>query len=128
MDMKFLDKPMTKEELTELFKSRRRGRSTRSSCPAYAVHPVNTGLAISHGQRLLDRPPEPVIGPAGGWTRWRAMTPQSLSALLTTSSNASAPSVFAAFTLSCLPSSPISRWRTTVACVISGAMPSSRRA
>jgi hypothetical protein len=24
--------------------------------------------------RLLDRPPEPVIGPAKGWTRWQAMT------------------------------------------------------
>jgi hypothetical protein len=24
---------------------------------------------------LLDRPPEPVIGPAKGRTRWRAMTP-----------------------------------------------------
>jgi hypothetical protein len=51
------------------------------SCPAKAGHPVITALAVCTPRapfrfwRLLDRPPEPVIGPAtSGRTRWRTMT------------------------------------------------------
>ena len=48
-------------------------------------------------------------------------------ALLTASSIASRPCAFAARTLSCLPSSPIWRWRATVAFAINGSMPSSAK-
>ena len=53
---------------------------------------------------------------------------QVLVALLMVSRSASRPCVLAARTLSCLPSSPSSRWRATVASAISGSTPSSRQA
>ena len=44
------------------------------SCSAKAEHPVNPVV-----RRLLDHPPEPVIGPAtSGRTRWRMMTGNDL--------------------------------------------------
>src|SRR5258708_17457673 len=46
------------------------------SCPANAGHPVMMVW------RLLDRPPEPVIGPARGRTRWRAMTSENAVVLV----------------------------------------------
>ncbi len=48
------------------------------SCPAKAGHPViaTAGFVLKR-RRLLGRPPEPVIGPAEGRTRWRTMTAES---------------------------------------------------
>jgi len=37
--------------------------------------PAKAGIQYpQHRRWVLDRPPEPVIGPAKGRTRWRAMT------------------------------------------------------
>src|SRR5437660_6771574 len=45
------------------------------------VMPGECGASSNHQrQRLLDRPPEPVIGPAKGRTRWRAMTAECADA------------------------------------------------
>jgi hypothetical protein len=51
---------------------------TSLSCPAKAGHPVIAKLEINPVlRRILDHPPEPLIGPAtSGRTRWRMMTTQ----------------------------------------------------
>src|SRR5258708_4557158 len=56
---------------SDLVRRKRHNCKIGLSCPAKAGHPV---IIV---WRLLDRPPEPVIGPAKGRTRWRAMTAEA---------------------------------------------------
>ena len=48
------------------------GTESKTGC-----HAREGGHPVMMIWRLLDRPPEPVIGPAKGWTRWRAMTAET---------------------------------------------------